>query len=214
MKDLLYKEFRLWWHPASYIFLLFGTFLLFPNWPYFIAFGYIFISFNAVFISGRGNQDIIFAVSLPVRKRDTVLARGYFIAIIEILQILVAIPFAVINSLAYLKGNMIGMNPNFAFFGFILIMYGIFNIFFLPGFYKTAYKMVPMLLAVGMVIIYAVAVDIAVMVAPILRTNLDGLGASNFTSQLPVLLTGIVLFVSLTLLACQISADRFEKLDL
>jgi ABC-2 type transport system permease protein len=215
MKDLLYKEFRLWWHPAWYIiFPLFGSFLLFPSWPFFIAFDYIFIAFSIVFIAGRGNQDIIFTVSLPVRKRETVLSRVCFMAIIELFQIIVAFPFAIINNEVYLKGNMAGMNTNFAFFGFVLIMYGIFNVIFLPGFYKTAYKMISILPAIAVVIIYIVTVNIAVLSVPVMQTNLDGLGASHLASQLSVLMAGIVFFTLLTLVAYRISANRFEKLDL
>jgi ABC-2 type transport system permease protein len=215
MKDLLYKEFRLWWHPAGGISLLLGSFLLFPSWPFFIAFCYVFIAFNIVFIAGRGNQDILFTASLPVRKREAVLARVCFIAMVELLQVIVAIPFAIINNAVYIKGNMAGMNTNFAFFGLVLIMYAIFNVIFLPGFYKTAYNVaMSILLAIAAVIVYVVGVTIAVLFVPVLRTNLNGLGASHLSSQLTVLFPGIALFALLTLVAYRISANRFEKLDL
>ena len=214
MKDLFYKEFKLWWHPAWFLFLLFGSFLLIPSWPYFIAFWYIFIAFNVVFIAERSNHDVFFTVSLPVRKRDAVRARVCFVAFIELLQIVVAIPFAVINNAIYLQGNQAGMNTNFAFFGLIFIMYAVFNLAFLPMFYKTAYKAAPMIWAILSVIVYAVAVDLAVVLIPVLRTNLDGLGASHLASQLPVLIAGIVLFALLTLFAYRVSANRFEKVDL
>lgn len=214
MKDLFYKEFKLWWHPAWFLFLLSGLLLLIPSWPFFIAFAYIFIAINTVFVTGRANHDIFFTVSLPVRKRDTVLARVLFVAFIELLQILVATPFAIINNAIYPDGNMAGMNTNFAFFGFIFMLFAIFNLIFLPMFYKTAYKALPMLWAVLAVIFFAVAIDIAVVVIPVLRTNLDGIGASHLASQLPVLLAGIVLFALMTLLSYRLSAKRFEKVDL
>jgi hypothetical protein len=154
-------------------------------------------------------------VSLPVRKRDTVRARVYAITVIELLQIIAAIPFAVLNNMIYTKGNMAGMNTNFAFFGFVFVMYAIFNVIFLPGFYKTAYKVgVPLILAVIAVSVYVVAVNVAVEVVPILKTNLDALGAGHLMSQLPVLFAGIVIFALVTVLAYKISADRFEKVDL
>lgn len=214
MKDLLDKEFKLWWHPAWFLFLLFGSFLLIPAWPFFIAFMYIFMAFNVVFIAERSNHDVFFTVSLPVRKSDVVRVRVCFVAFIELLQIIVAIPFAVINNATYLQGNQAGMNTNFAFFGFIFVMYAVFNLVFLPLYYKTAYKATPMLWAILAVIVYIVAVDVAVIFIPVLRTNLDGLGASHLASQLPVLIAGIILFALLTLLAYRISANRFEKVDL
>jgi ABC-2 type transport system permease protein len=216
MKDLLYKDYKLFWSSTIFIYLIFGTFLLFPNWPHFIAFGYIiWIGFVTSFFMGRSNQDIFFSVSLPVRKKDTVLARVCTIAGLELLQIIVAVPFAVINNVVYNSGNGAGMNPNIAFFGSIFIMYAIFNLIFLPGFYKTAYNVgKPMLLAVVAAFAFATIVNVAVILVPVLKTNLNGLGTSHIASQVPVLLIGILLFVGLTWLAYKISVDRFEKVDL
>ncbi len=215
MKDILYKEFKLFWHPFIYLLLLFGTFLLIPHWPYSIAFGYIiWIGFVSTFFMGRSNYDIFFSVSLPVRKKDTVLARVCTLAVIELLQIFVAVPFAILNNMIYHHSNLTGMNPNFAFFGSIFIMYGIFNIVFLPGFYKTGYNVgKPILLAILASAFFAIAANVAVMQVPVLNTSLNGLGAANIGYQLPVLLAGIVLFVLLTWLAYRISANRFEKVD-
>ncbi|MDP4094409.1 MAG: ABC-2 transporter permease [Bacillota bacterium] len=214
MKNLLYKEFRLFWHPAMFLFLLFGTFLLIPSWPYFIAFGYIFIAFNTAFIASRGNQDILLTVSFPVRKRDTVLAKVYLIVIVELLQVVISIPFALINNAIY-KGNMAGMNVNFAFYGLVLIMYALFNIIFLPMFYKTAYKVgVPVIVAILAVLVYIGVVNFAVLSIPYLKTNLNGLGVSHLGSQLLVLAAGIILFLGTTPLVYRMSAQKFEKVDL
>jgi len=215
MKYLLYKDYKLFWTPPFLLFLLFGVLLLIPSWPYFIAFGYIiWIGFVTAFFTGRSNQDILLSVSLPVRKKDTVLARVCTIAVTELLQIIVAVPFAVINTVVYHNTNGAGMNPNFAFFGSMFIMYAIFNIIFLPGFYKTAYNVgKPMLLGVLASTAFAIAFTVAVMLVPVLKTNLNGLGTDNLASQLPVLIIGIVLFVGLTWLANKISANRFEKVD-
>jgi hypothetical protein len=52
------------------------------------------------------------------------------------------------------------------------------------------------------------------MLVPVLKTNLNGLGANHLGSQLAVLLVGILLFAGLNRLAFKISAERFEKVDL
>jgi ABC-2 type transport system permease protein len=214
MKDLLYKEFKLTWHPTMFIFLFFGTFLLIPSWPYFIAFGYIFMAFMNTFFTGRANQDIFFTASLPVRKRDTVRARVYTIAVVELLQIAIAIPFAILSNSIY-HGNMAGMNPNFAFFGFVLVMYAIFNAVFLPMFFKTAYKVgLPVVLAVLAVSIFIGVVEFLVHTVPLLETNVNALGANHLESQLPVLIAGIVIFALITWLAYLKAAKNFEKVDL
>ena len=140
MKNLLYKEFRLALHPSFYIFFLFGVLLLIPNWPFFIAFGYLFLAFMNMFFIARANQDIFFTASLPVRKKDMVRARVLTLALMELLQIVVAIPFAVLHNRLYLQENLAGMNVNIAFFGLVLIMYAVFNLVFLPMFYRNAYR--------------------------------------------------------------------------
>ena len=116
MKDLIYKEYKLGWHPAMFLFLLFGTFLLFPDWPFFIAFGYLFIAFNSKFLVDRANHDVLFAASLPVRKKDIVLAKVCFMAFIELLQVIAAIPFAILHNRIYLESNMAGDERQLRFF--------------------------------------------------------------------------------------------------
>jgi hypothetical protein len=214
MKNLLYKEFKVSIYPQTLFFLLCGALLLIPSWPFFIAFGYLFISFMNLFSFARANNDLLFTMSLPVRKRDTVLARTCSIAILELLQIAVSVPFAIINSICYTQGNMAGMNTNFAFFGFVFIIYAIFNIIFLPGFYKTAYKFgIPMMLAILAAIGFGLGVELAVGMIPELKASIGGLGASRIGNQLPVLFGGIILFTLLTLIAYRVSAKRFEKVD-
>ncbi|SHH62190.1 ABC-2 family transporter protein [Sporobacter termitidis DSM 10068] len=216
MKNLFYKEFKLAIPSVFLMFLLFGALLLIPSWPFFIAFGYIFIAFMNIFLVGRENQDIFFTATLPVPKRDAVRARIYAIAAMELAEVAVAVPFAMVNTLVISPlGNQIGMNPNFAFFGFVLMLYAIFNAIFLPMFYKTAHKVgTPILIALAAVLVYAVAVEAAVHTVPYLKTNINALGADHLSSQLVVLAAGIVLFVLMTLSSLKRSIKNFEKVDL
>ena len=214
MKDLLYKEFKLAVHPSMFIFLTFGALLLIPSWLFFIAFGYIFIGFMNMFFIGRGDQDFLFTVSLPIRKRDVVRARFYALSILEVLMILASVPFAIIHGILFDFGNM-AMNLNFAFFGFVFVMYAVFNAVFFPMFYKTAYKAgVPVFLGVLAASAFAIAVEFAVHAVPVLTTTLNAMGAGHLESQLPVLIAGIGLFALLTWLAFKKSAKNFEKVDL
>jgi predicted branched-subunit amino acid permease len=114
----------------------------------------------------------------------------------------------------YLKGNMAGMNPNFAFFGFVLIMYAIFNGVFFPMFYKTAYKTgIPVLLGVIASTVFTVAVEFAVH-SPLFASTLNAQGAGHLESQLPVLAAGIVIFGFVTWLSSRRAESIFEKVDL
>ncbi len=215
MRDLLYKEIRLAVHPSLLIFLFCGSLLLIPSWPFFIAFGYLFIGFTNTFFIGRGNQDVFFTAALPVRKKDVVRARVLIISAFQILQILAAVPFAFLHQYINPYGNQAGMNPNLAFFGCVFLMYALFNAVFFPLFYKTAYKVGgPMVLAVLAVLLFAAAVEVAVHVIPWMNTHVNAMGGAHLSVQLPVLAGGIAAFLLVTWLACRKAAVNFDKVDL
>ena len=212
MKDLLYKEFHLAIHPLFYLILLCGALMLIPQWIFFIALMYFFfIVFPNIFSMGKSNNDVEFSVMLPVRKRDVVKARIISITVFEILQILAAAICAVLNRVLYHTENYL-LDLNFAFFGFALIMYALFNIVFFPMFYKTAYKIGgPAVLANIAAVLFAAGVEFAVIYIPALRV-LDGM--DHIGAQLWVLAAGVALFAVLNIVAYRVSAKRFERVDL
>lgn len=215
MRALLYKEFKLSIHPATFLFMLFGILLLVPSWPFFIAFGYLFIGIFNTFFIGRANGDVFFTACLPVRKNDVVLARITTIAAIELAQLIIAIPFAFINLKINPYGNNAGMNPNFAFFGCVLIMYAIFNTFLFPAFYKTAYKIGgPAVLSIILSLIFTGVVETVVHIVPSIKSTINDIGSGHFQNQLVVLIAGIILFFALTWLGYKRAAKNFEKVDL
>jgi ABC-2 type transport system permease protein len=215
MRNLLYKEFRLALHPSMFIYLACSALLLIPSWPFFVAFVYLVMGFMTMFFTARSNQDIFFTACLPIRKRDAVFARVYSVASFELMQIIAAIPFAYLNTLINPHGNGAGMNPNFAFFGFVLIMFAIFNSILFPWFYKTAYKVgTPLIFAILGFMLFGGIVETVVHTVPVLTVNLNAFGAGHLGSQLIVLLSGIAIFFGLTWLAAKQAAKRFEKVDL
>jgi hypothetical protein len=215
MNNLLYKEFRLAIHPSVYIFLSFGALLLIPSWPFFIAFGYLFLGFMNTFLTNRSNHDIIFTALLPVPKREVVRARVRVMAIVEVLQIVVAVPFAYLNTIINPHGNQGGMNPNIAFLGIVFMVYAVFNSVFLPMYYKTAHKVgIPIFAGTAACVIFVSGVEVAVHTVPFLNTYINAFAAAHLFSQLVVLLVGISIFLLATLFAYKRAAGNFEKLDL
>jgi hypothetical protein len=217
MKNLLYKEFTLAAHPTIYIFLSFGAMLLIPSYPYYVAYIYTCLAIFFVFLNGRESKDVFYTASLPIRKRDTVKARCYMIAIIELAQILVSVPFAVIGSRINPnpQGNLAGIEANFAFFGFVFVLFALFNIIFIPMFYKTAYQAGKSFLWAGSAVaVYIVVMEAAVQIIPVLKTNLDTSAPDKMIKQLPILAAGIVIYALMMLLAYKKAAHNFEKVDL
>ena len=212
MKNMLYKEFRLTISPLIYLFLLFGALLLIPQWPYLIALMYLFfMAVPNIFSMAKAQGDIDFSASLPVRRGDIVRARILSIVILEVLQVIIAAIFAVINLSIYPQGNFL-MDTNAAFLGIAFMMYGIHNVILFPMFYKTAYKIgVPTIAAITVSVLFAVAVETAVQLVPFLRV-LDG--TLNTWVHYATLLGGIIIFVLLNLLAAKISVKRFERVNI
>lgn len=215
MKDLIYKEFKLAMHPTCYLFLLMAFMLLIPNYPYYVAFFYQTLAIFFIFVGGQANNDVYFTTLLPVPKKDTVKARFGVIVIMELAQIAVSIPFAILrNSLNPLE-NQAGIEANVALFGLVFVMYAIYNMVFFPMFYKTAFKIgVPYVFACVAMFTFVGVAETSVHLIPVLKTTLDTLDPSYLPQQLAVLLFGIVVFSLVTTLAYLKSAVRFEKIDL
>ena len=217
MKELLFKEFKLAMHPTSYLFLAVGALLLIPAYIYYVAFIYTCLSIFFLFLMARENKDVLFTVSLPVRKRDAVKARCLMVAIIELAQTLVAVPFAIIGIRINPNpaGNIAGIEANMAFFGLVLIMYTLFNFIFLSHFYKTATKVgSPLILSSIAMAIYVTAAEVAVQMIPYLKTHLDSTDPAMALYQLPVLILGIIFFTLMLWVTYRKSAANFEKVDL
>jgi hypothetical protein len=215
MNSLLYKEFKLAINPAFYIMLLTPGLILIPNWLYFIAMSYLlWVVIPNIFSSMAANNDTFFSVLMPVGKRDVVKAKLGSIVLLELVNILIAIPFAIANYLLYNR-EQIFIDPNPAFFGFVLIMYALFNLIFITGYYKTAYKMTfPIIKAMIVTLLFAAAIEILPFIVPELRRIFDSRSPETAVWQFITLAAGVVIFVIFNLITFKISAERFEKLDL
>jgi len=212
---LLYKEFRLAVNPLYLLVTLFGSLLLIPQWPYFIAMMYIFfITIPNVFMYGKAQNDLGYTLSLPVRKADLVYARIASIGILEVAQVLVAACFAWLSRHLYPAGNAL-LDANLAFLGCSLAMYGLFNAVFFPLFYKTAYKVaVPLFAASTAILLFAAAIEVLALLVPGAAWFLDGVSPEALGRQWPLFGAGILAYLSLSFLAARRSAFLFERVDL
>lgn len=215
MKNLLYKEFRLIINPLCYLTVLFGALLLIPQWVYFIAMMYLFFFIVPnIFTNAKAINDTGFTMMLPVRKRDVIKARVVSITTLELLQVISAAFFAILNMSFYPNGNFL-IDANIAYLGCVLMMYGIFNALFFPMFYRTAYRISwPIASALTASILFAFVVEVLVLTVPAAKYVLDGISGDALIRQLPVLGAGIFLFALLTVLAYKKSVKNFEKVDL
>ena len=216
MKHLLYTELRLAKHPTMFLFLLFSAMLLIPSYPYYVAFIYTCLSVFFVFLQGRENNDLSFTALLPVRKRDIVRARCLLVVLMQLAQVLVSLPCAIVGArINPLGGNAAGIEANAAFFGLVLVMYALFNLLFLPAFYRTGYRVGRAFLFAGAsVLVYIVAAELLVQCVPVLKASLDTFDPATRGTRLFVLLLGAGLYAAGSLLACRLSERRFARVDL
>jgi len=215
MKKLLLKEFRLALHPINIIFLVLSAMLLIPSYPYYVTFFYTTLGLFFLSQSGRENHDIEFTMMLPITRKNLVQARILFAALIELAQMLAAIPFAIISQRINPFGNMAGMDANVAFFGLSLLMLGLFNVVFFPLYYARPWK-VGRAFIIGSIVeaLYVLVVELAAHKVTFVRRYLDTPDPAYLSAKLIVLAIGMMLFIALTALGCRLAERKFEKVDL
>lgn len=216
MKNILYKELKLALHPVLYLFALTSALLLAPGYPYAVGMIYFIFGVQILFQTARANKDLEFTATLPVPRAAIVLSKHLSVMLLEILQLLIAVPFALVSSLVLNKGgNAVGLDANFALFGVTLAGYSVFNLVFLPLFYKTGYKLgVPFVLGIISYGIFAALVEIVIANVPALKSNLDSLNPDTFVYQIPLLFAGILIYTASLYLSYKVSVKNFEKISL
>ncbi len=217
MKNLLYKEFRLATPLLTFLFLVFSIMTFLPGYPilcgaFFICFG-IFQSYQF----GREDNDILYSVLLPVSKSEVVKSKYIAAVIIQFAAFLMCTVFTVIRMIylsdaeMYTSNVLMGANP--VFLAFVLLIFMVFNVVFIGGFFKTAY-------GIGKpFILFIVVAFLVIGFAETLHhlPGLDWLNALDFSfagRQMTVLSAAFAVYIAGTVFACKISQKRFERIDL
>ena len=211
MSNLLYKEFKLAINPFFYVLpVLFGALMFIPQWLFFfVPLYFCFITGPNLFGVLKSNNDVSYSVMLPVSKREIVRARIVSIITLELLHIVMAAVFAIIHNVLYTSNNLF-MDPSYAYFGLVFVMFGLFNIILLPMYYKTAYKYVaPIIISTVVAVLFAAMVEVSVVLNKEVAVFLEG----SVERQLVILAAGIVFFLVVNTAAYRLSVKRFEKVD-
>ncbi|MGD9910128.1 MAG: ABC-2 transporter permease [Candidatus Izemoplasmatales bacterium] len=140
MLNLVRKELKLSINKFFFILpFILGLLFFIPGWIYLLVFMYFFwISVPQIYSAYLNQKDYDFVSILPVSKKAVVTSKIIAILLIEGLHVLFAVIFGVIHNLIYGSWNLF-MDINYAFFGVGILMFGVFNIVFLPAYFKTAY---------------------------------------------------------------------------
>lgn len=213
MSELLYKELRLAAHPSLYVFMCMGALLLIPAYPYGVVFFFGCLGLFQSFMFDRETRDVFYTALLPRPKRDVVKGKLLLAVFAQLVQLIFSLPFAFLRTLYLPDGNPVGMEPNAAWYGFGLMVYGIFNLIFFTQFYKTAYKAgTSFLIALIPTTLGIIAIEASVHFPGM--GWLDGMDGAALARQIPILLAGAAVYAAANALAYRIGARRFERVDL
>ncbi len=201
MSALLRKEIRLSSLPLTWLFISFGVMTLILG---------IYQSFQ----SAREANDILYSALLPVAKNDVVKGKYQFVMTVELcgfalITVLTLLRMTVLKDSSIYRQNAL-MNANLFYLGAALFVFGLFNVIFVGGFFRTAGK--PF-------VIYIIAAFLMIGVFEALH-HFPGLAAVNafgfdhIILQISLLLGGVLFYAGITYLSYQKACADFEKIDL
>jgi hypothetical protein len=162
---------------------------------------------------GRETNDIYYTALLPVKKRAIVKSKVALVVLSQLVQLSVSLPFAVLRLGLIPDGNPAGIEANVAYYGFGLMIYTVFNVIFLTHFFKSGYN-------VGWSFLYAIIpATLGVLIMEIVVhfpqfAWLDSVENAMLLRQLPILLTGLIVYILGIIATYRVSAKRFDQVDL
>lgn len=215
MKNLLRKELLLSMHPTAPIFLILSMMLIIPNYPYYVVFFYTGLAVFFTCLNGRENNDVFYTLTLPIAKKDIVKSRFAFVILLQLAQMIIAIPFAIIRQNMPLPDNQVGMDANIALFGLSLVMFGLFNYIFFGIYYKDVNKVgTAFVWSSVAVFVYIAIAEACAHAVPFVRDYLDTKDPQYLAYKLIVLAVGTIVYAFLTYVVYRKAVKSFEALDL
>ena len=217
MNALLKKEMRLSASILSYLFLGFSLMALLPGYPILCGVFFITLGIFQSFQSAREANDIVYSALLPIAKHDVVKGKYQFSILIElsgffVMAVLTIVRMTVLSNSTVYRQNAL-MNANPFFLGMALLIFGMFNLIFVGGFFKTAYKFAKPFVTYIIMCFLLIGVAEALHYVPGLEI-LNAFGFDHLALQLSLLLGGAMAYIFLTAFSYKRACATFEKIDL
>ena len=217
MSNIMLKELKLSASPLAFLFIAFGLMFFVPGYPILCGAFFVTLGLFHSFQSAREANDIVFSALLPIAKKDVVKGKYMFVCFIELCSLLimavgVAVRMTVLSEASPYINNAL-MNANLFALGCALFIFGLFNLIFVSGFFKTAYKLGKPF------VVYIITTFVFIFVFEALHYfpglgSLNAFGTDHIGLQLITLGVGIMFFVIITVLAYKKACSSFEKIDL
>lgn len=217
MNALLKKEMRLSALLLTYLFIGFAFMTMLPGYPVLCSVFFINLGLFQSFQSAREANDIVFSALLPVAKRDVVRGKYQFSVMIELcgfalMAVLTLVRMTALSDAAVYRQNAL-MNANPFFLGCALVIFGVFNLIFLGGFFRTAYSLGKPFITYIIVNFLLIGIAEALHHFPGMEA-LNAFGFDHIGLQLLTLLAGAMLYILLTVMSYNKACENFERIDL
>ncbi len=216
MKNLLYKELKLSASVLSYVFIAGALLTFVPGYPILLGAFFTTLGIFYSFQSTRENNDIQYSLLLPVAKADIVRGKYLFTLFIEfcsfvIMAAVTLIRMLLLKNAAVYTSNAL-MCANFAFLGFALLIFGLFNFIFVSGFFKTAFYFGKPFTAYGIITLFVIAFAETLHHLPGMAV-INSFGFEYILPQGAIFGGGALAFIVLTYLGLKKSVRRFGITD-
>ena len=217
MRNILLKEMRLSASVLSYLFILFGLMFFLPGYPVLCGAFFSTLGLYKSFEFAREANDTVFSALLPIAKKDVVKGKYGFVCLVELCTLLlmtvaVIVRMTVLKDAAVYRSNAL-MNANFYALGAAFFIFGLFNLIFVGGFFKTGYKLGRPFLIYMTAGFLCIGIFEALHHIPGLEA-LNAFGTDNITTQMLLLAAGIAAWLLMTLSSYRRACRHFEKIDL
>ena len=206
MRNILRKEVRLSSSVLSFLFILFGLMFLIPGYPILCSVFFVSLGIFQSFQTAREANDIVFSALLPIAKKDVVKGKFLFVCLIEacallLMTLAVILRMTVFSAASVYRSNAL-MNANFFALAVALLIFGLFNLIFVGGFFKTAYRFARPF------VIYIIAAFLIIFAAETLHhvpglEILNAFGTDYLAIQLTLLAVSVILFLLMTVYSCK-----------
>lgn len=215
MKNLIKKEFALAMHPTAPLFLALSSMLIIPNYPYLVVFFYTGLSIFFTCLSGRENNDVFYSMTLPVSKKQIVGARFIYVLILELLQVIVAVPFSILRQKMPVAPNAVGMDAGISLIALAFLTLAVFNLTFLGSYYNDVKKVgVSFIKGSVSVFLFIAAAEVLTHVLPFFRDKLDTPDTMFLGKKFIFLAACAAVYALVTFLTYRRAVRNFEKQDI
>lgn len=217
MLDILKKELRLSAPALSLVFPLFGLLFLFPGYPVLCGAFFVTLGIYQSFRYAREANDIVFSVLLPIPKSSVVKGKYLFVCLMEccgflLMTAAVVLRMTILSDAEIYRENAL-MNANLFALSMALLIYGLFNLVFVGGFFKTSYQLTKPFLSYIILCFSVIGLSEAAHHVPGLE-SVNAFGYDHIVLQMFLLAAGFVFYTIMTLYSCKKACSRFEKTDL